>query len=174
MKTMKKGLLSWSERWGSSKEEIWGRDSASFKMCHTHFTEKMPWKTYSWPSESVPWQPWQEGTFMLPAKALALGASLGVTAPGAFSVPNPKSFCLRNGHCISSLLLIGSGPNFLSTVSSWDMHVGGLLWEAPALALSVSHLAPHLSLYFVWRLACLVTHWTLKSCWQDGDCLVPC
>lgn len=114
------------------------------------------------------------GTFMLPAKALALRASLGVSAPGPFSISDPRIFCLCSGHCISSLLLVGSGPDFLSTVSSWDRHMGGLLWEAPTLALPVSHLAPHLSVYFVWRLTCLVTHWKPESCWQDGDCVVPC
>lgn len=171
---MKKGLLSWWERWGSSKKEIWGRNSASFQMCHTHFTEKMLWKTYFWPSESVPWQPWQKGTFMLPAKALALGASLGVSAPGPFSIPSPRGFRLCSSHYISSLLLAGPGPDFLSTVSSWDAHMGGLLWEAPALALPVSHLAPHLSIYFIWRLTCLVTHCKPKLRWQGGDWVVPC
>lgn len=175
---MKKGLLSWSERWGSSTEEIWDRASASLKMCPMHFTGKTLWITCSQPCEHVPWQHWQEWIFMLPAKALPLGAAFSVSAPEPFPVPNPRNFCLYNGHCISSFLLMGSGPDLLSTSSISDMHMGGFLWEGPALALSVFHLAPHLapylSLYFVWSLASLVTHCKLKLCWQDGECLVPC
>lgn len=121
---MKEGLLSWSERWGSSKEEIWDTASASLKMCHTHFTGKGLWITYSRPCELVPWQPWQEGIFMLPATVLLLGAALSVSPPDPFSIHDPRSFCLFNGHCISSLLLMGSGPNFLSTSSNSDK-----MWE---------------------------------------------
>lgn len=173
METMKRGPLSSSERWGSSKEEIRDRASPAQNVPHTfHWEGSLNNIVLAlWVCSLATWQ---EGVFMLPAKAPPLGFGLSVSAPDPFPTPSPRNFCLCNGHCISSLLLMGSGPNFLSTSSSTDMHVGGLLWEGPALDLSVSHLAPRLSLHFVWSLASLVTHWKRKSCWQDGDCLVPC
>lgn len=102
------------------------------KMCPMHFAGKTLWITCSQPCEHVPWQRWQEWIFMLPAKALPLGAGLSVSAPDPFPVPNPRNFCLYNGHCISSFLLMGSGPDLLSTSSISDMHMGGFLWEGPA------------------------------------------
>lgn len=45
--------------------------------------------------ECVPWQPWQEGIFKLPAKALLLGAGLSVSAPDSFPSPNPRNLFVQ-------------------------------------------------------------------------------
>lgn len=144
MKAMKGVLLSWSERRGSSKEI---RVSALPvpKVPHTfHWEDAL---------NNILLALWAcslatlaGGVFMLPAKALPLGFGLSVSAADSFPAPNPRNICWYNSHCISSLLLMGCGPNFLSTSSSSDMHVGGLLWESAALDLSVSQHAPHLSI----------------------------
>lgn len=47
--------------------------SASPRKCHTHFTGKTLWITYSWPRERVPWQPWQEGLSCCQLKPYHLG-----------------------------------------------------------------------------------------------------
>lgn len=101
-------------------------------------------------------QSWQEGIFRLPAKALTLRAGLSVSVPNPVPIPSWRNFCLCNSHCISSLLLIGSDPNFPYSLA-WRC-----MWEicfekVPALALSVSHLAPNL-FHFVSSFPSLVTH----------------
>lgn len=54
-----------------------------------------------------------ERIFMLPAKALPLGAGLSAFAPDRFLLPRPRNFGSGDGHCISSLVLTGADPGFL-------------------------------------------------------------
>lgn len=173
METVKKDPLSWLEGWGSSKEKIWDSFCQPQNVPHTVIGKTL-WITYCRPVSTFLGNPGRRAFSCYQLKPCHWGAGLSVSALNPFPIRNSRNFCLFNGHCISSLLLVGSGPNFLPTSSSSDKHVGVLLWESPVWALLVSHLAPHLSVYFVWSLASLVTHWKLKSCWQDGDCLVPC
>lgn len=92
-----------------------------------------------------------EGIFMLPAKALPLGAGLNAFAPDQFLSPDPRNFCSSDGHCISFLVLTGPDPGFLPSSPSSAVQREVCFEKAPTLALP-SHLAPHLSLYFAWSL----------------------
>lgn len=134
-------------------------------MCHTHYTEALPGTASPWPSESVPWQPWQAGLHV-PAKGLHSGL-LGCFCSRPLVHPRPKELlCVRWPLCAFPCSA-GAGPGFLPTVSI-RMHVGGLLCAGLALAWPVSHLAP------LRRLADLVAHRAPGLCWQDGGSLVPC
>lgn len=142
MKTVKKGLLSWSERWGRSKEEIWGRVSASLWMRHTRFTGKTSeWHTLGLGSASL-------ATLAGRGFHVASSGLAWVSLSRPFLVPHPRNFCLCDGHCISSLLLLlALAQPSLPHPPSSDMHVGALLGEG--LRLDVIILMGFLiSLYF--------------------------
>lgn len=74
-----------------------------------------------------------EGIFMLPAKALPLGAGLSAFAPDRFLLPHPRNFGSGDGHFISSLVLTGPDPGFLPSSPRWACSSGRFALRRPRL-----------------------------------------
>lgn len=142
--------------------------SASPQKCHTHFTGKMLWITYSRPCERVPWQPWQEGFSWCQLQPYHLGlvwAALLLT----LSLPPTQGTLVGTIAIVylpfcSWALAQTSCPHPPAQTCTWEVcFETAQLWICQFLSVLLVCL-------FVWNLASLGFKWKVKLCWQDGDC----